>query len=345
MRVIDPDQVCDATAVLADGAQVQRPPGARRARRRPPAEHPARAAPRGRPVRLRPRVRRRDERQRGVARPAAAARARHGAAHREGRLVRYRVTGGLTERLLDVVSAGSWARSRCTRTGTATPRTPLGPTAGAGPREPRRYGGSRGPRVRPRGRRRGGARSRRDGGDRRRRVLPRRRGGAALVHHNPRIAGEFARPGAIRRYLCRELHALVAAGATVTVRASRQALAFDDPRLLRRARRGPLRPPGEEAVPVRPGADGAVARPAVALHRHARGVLPAPRAVHQLRDARRGVPRALPGRRGPGRAGVQMPAWHHRGPAGDGVSLVNIGVGPPTRRRSPTTSPCCGPTR
>jgi hypothetical protein len=27
-------------------------------------------------------------------------------AHREGRLVRYRLTGGLTERLLDVVSEG-----------------------------------------------------------------------------------------------------------------------------------------------------------------------------------------------------------------------------------------------
>jgi AMP nucleosidase len=31
---------------------------------------------------------------------------------------------------------------------------------------------------------------------------------------------------------------------------------------------------------------------------------------------------------GPDRDGVQMPAWHHRTPTGDGVSLVNIGVGP-----------------
>jgi AMP nucleosidase len=36
----------------------------------------------------------------------------------------------------------------------------------------------------------------------------------------------------------------------------------------------------------------------------------------------------FPDSEGPDRDGVQMPAWHHRRPDGDGVSLVNIGVGP-----------------
>src|SRR4051794_34120952 len=51
--------------------------------------------------------------------------------------------------------------------------------------------------------------------------------------HNPQITGEFARPSAIRRYLERELGALLILGATVTVRASRPATPLDDPALLR----------------------------------------------------------------------------------------------------------------
>src|SRR5206468_3538878 len=47
--------------------------------------------------------------------------------------------------------------------------------------------------------------------------------------HNPRLTGEFARTSAVRRYLHRELTALVRAGAQVTVRPSRAALPFDDP--------------------------------------------------------------------------------------------------------------------
>jgi AMP nucleosidase len=47
--------------------------------------------------------------------------------------------------------------------------------------------------------------------------------------HNPRISGEFARPRAIRRYLRRELTALLRRGAVITARPSRRALAFADP--------------------------------------------------------------------------------------------------------------------
>src|SRR5438105_4881894 len=51
--------------------------------------------------------------------------------------------------------------------------------------------------------------------------------------HNPLITGEFAHPQAIGHYLGRELRALLAMGAKVTVRPSRPAVALDDPALLR----------------------------------------------------------------------------------------------------------------
>ncbi|MDQ3988734.1 MAG: hypothetical protein M3291_05985 [Actinomycetota bacterium] len=117
--------------------------------------------------------------------------------------------------------------------------------------------------------------------------------------HNPRITGEFARPGALRRYLQRELTALLRAGARVTVRPARRALAFDDPdffaaldedRFGLRAKKLFLFGPERMALSLDRLSH---------LLRHARGGLRAPRAVHQLRDARRGVPGAVPGRGGP----------------------------------------------
>src|SRR5699024_1724689 len=47
--------------------------------------------------------------------------------------------------------------------------------------------------------------------------------------HNPWLAGEFARPAAIRWYLQRELTYLLRSGAVVTAAASRPALEFNDP--------------------------------------------------------------------------------------------------------------------
>jgi AMP nucleosidase len=38
----------------------------------------------------------------------------------------------------------------------------------------------------------------------------------------------------------------------------------------------------------------------------------------------------------------QMPAYHLKRHGHSGITMVNIGVGPSTPRRSPTTSPCCG---
>lgn len=146
--------------------------------------------------------------------------------------------------------------------------------------------------------------------------------------HIPRITGEFARPQAIRRYLRRELSALLRRGAAVSARPSRPALAFDDPgffpaldeeRYDLRAKKLFLFGPERMALSL----DRLMhytGTPAEAFERH---VLFTNYAMH-VEAFRERFPEA----EGPGRPGVQMPAWHHRTPAGDGVSLVNIGVGP-----------------
>lgn len=145
---------------------------------------------------------------------------------------------------------------------------------------------------------------------------------------NPHITGEFARPGAIRNYLRRELSALIRAGANVTVRASRRALPFDDP--------GFFAALGEDHVDLRGkklflfGPERMAlsldrlwhycGTPAESFQRH---ILFTNYAMYVESFRER-----FPGAEGPERPGVQMPAWHHRTPEGDGVSLVDIGVGP-----------------
>ena len=107
MRVIDPDQVCDATAVLADGAQVQYAAtvldalgDVHRLSILLALHHAGDLCVSDLAFAV------------GMSDSAVSHALRllraHGmvTAHREGRLVRYRVTGGLTERLLDVVSVG-----------------------------------------------------------------------------------------------------------------------------------------------------------------------------------------------------------------------------------------------
>lgn len=146
--------------------------------------------------------------------------------------------------------------------------------------------------------------------------------------HNPRLSGEFARPGAVRRYLRRELTALLARGAEVTVRPSRPALAFTDPaffaaldeeRFDLRAKKLFLFGPERMALSLDRLAHYC-GTPAESFERH---VLFTNYAMHVEAFRER-----FPAAEGPVRGGVQMPAWHHRTPAGDGVSLVNIGVGP-----------------
>jgi ArsR family transcriptional regulator, lead/cadmium/zinc/bismuth-responsive transcriptional repressor len=105
VRVVDPSQVCDARTVLADGAQLQRVAAIVDAL--------------GEPNRLSLLLALRHAGDLCVSDLAVAVGMSdssvshalrllrtHGmvSAHREGRLVRYRVTGELTERLLDVIS-------------------------------------------------------------------------------------------------------------------------------------------------------------------------------------------------------------------------------------------------
>jgi AMP nucleosidase len=145
---------------------------------------------------------------------------------------------------------------------------------------------------------------------------------------NPRLTGEFSRTHAIRRYLHRELAALLRAGARITVRPARPALPFDDPsffaaldedRVDVRAKKLFLFSPERMALSCdRLG--HYTGTPAESFQRH---VLFTNYAMHVEAFLER-----FPDADVPMRPGVQMPAYHHRTEAGDGVSLVNIGVGP-----------------
>lgn len=107
VRVIDPDQVCDATAVLADTAQLEQAAtvldalgDVNRLSILLALHHAGDLCVSDLAFAV------------GMSDSAVSHALRllraHGMvlAHREGRLVRYRVTGALTERLLDVVSDG-----------------------------------------------------------------------------------------------------------------------------------------------------------------------------------------------------------------------------------------------
>jgi AMP nucleosidase len=146
--------------------------------------------------------------------------------------------------------------------------------------------------------------------------------------HNPRLDGEFARAGAIRRYLCRELAALLRLGATITARASRPQPPFDDPaffaaldedRVDTRSKKLFLFSPERMALSI-DRIRHYTGTPAAAFQRH---VLFTNYAMHVEAFLER-----FPDADRPAREGTQMPAYHHRTEAGDGVSLVNIGVGP-----------------
>jgi AMP nucleosidase len=146
--------------------------------------------------------------------------------------------------------------------------------------------------------------------------------------HNPRITGEFACPYAIRRYLERELTGLLRRGAVVAARPSRAARAFDDPKLFAaldedrfdlRAKKLFLFGPERMALSIDRLAHYTGTR-AESFQRH---VLLTNYDMHV--DAFR---ERFADAEGPARGSVQMPAWHHRTPDGDGVSLIKIGVGP-----------------
>jgi AMP nucleosidase len=144
---------------------------------------------------------------------------------------------------------------------------------------------------------------------------------------NPRLVGEFSRTHAIRRYLHRELEALLRAGARVTARPARPALGFDDPSFFAAldedrvdARSKKLFLFGPERMGLSVDRLGHyTGTPAEAFQRH---VLFTNYAMHVEAFLERYPDAVRPDH------DVQMPAYHHPTDDGDGVSLVNIGVGP-----------------
>lgn len=145
--------------------------------------------------------------------------------------------------------------------------------------------------------------------------------------YNPVIAGELARPAALRGYLERELGALVSYGALLAVSASRPRLPIDDPALLRGADESTRDLKQKKLFLF------SAERMELSFERlvHYTGTDPADFQRHILltnydmhtEAFRERFPDAVCAR-----AGAQMPAFHAPQPRGDGVSLVNIGVGP-----------------
>ncbi len=107
VRVVDPDQVCDATAVLADTAQVQQAAAVLDALGDVNRLSILLALHHAGDLCVSDLAFAVGMSDSAVSHALRLLRA-HGMvlAHREGRLVRYRVNGGLTEKLLDVVSEG-----------------------------------------------------------------------------------------------------------------------------------------------------------------------------------------------------------------------------------------------
>jgi AMP nucleosidase len=146
--------------------------------------------------------------------------------------------------------------------------------------------------------------------------------------HNPTITGEFARPAAIRRYLERELAALLALGASIDIRPSRPALELDDPQLFAaldetdwdlRQKKLFLFGPERMALSLDrlrhyTGSPPETFEPYIIFTNYA---------MHIEAFVER-----FPHATGPVPHDVQMPAWHAPSDDGAGITMVNIGVGP-----------------
>ena len=150
--------------------------------------------------------------------------------------------------------------------------------------------------------------------------------------HNPLLEGEFASPGAIRWYLERELGRLAADGARISVSEGREALDLHDPRLgpavdetqwdLRRKKLF-LFAPERMALSI----DRLQHYTGTSAEMFQRYVLLTNYAWH-VEEFRAALPDCV----GPDSGGRQMPAWHYALPGNSGVTMVNIGVGPPNAK-------------
>lgn len=146
--------------------------------------------------------------------------------------------------------------------------------------------------------------------------------------HNPIIDGEFAKPKAYRWYLTREIKKLVLAGAEVTIDTERKAVPLNDPTLLDSL--------DEE--------DWDITQKKLFLFKAERIDISLNRLEHytgtHAEDFQRNIlftnydmhvevfREKYPDCVKPARKGVQMPAYHHKLPNNEGLTLINIGVGP-----------------
>jgi AMP nucleosidase len=146
--------------------------------------------------------------------------------------------------------------------------------------------------------------------------------------HNPNISGEFAKPRVFEWYLRRELQRLLQKNASIELRASRKKIALNDPVLFDNL--------DED--------EWDFTQKKLFLFRAERIDLSIDRLQHytgtSAEDFQRYVlftnydmhvdvfKKKFPDCVQPDRAGVQMPAYHHKRPDNMGITLVNIGVGP-----------------
>ena len=146
--------------------------------------------------------------------------------------------------------------------------------------------------------------------------------------HNPKISGEIARPSAYRWYLTRELLKLAMQGAEIEIEPSRARIDLNSPTLLKQIDESHLD----------------ITRKKLFLFGPERVELSIQRLTHYTgtnpEDFQRYViltnykmhmdvfETLFPDCEKPSRPDVQMPAYHHKTENSDGISIVNIGVGP-----------------
>jgi len=146
--------------------------------------------------------------------------------------------------------------------------------------------------------------------------------------HNPIISGEMARPSAYRWYLRRELLKLALQGADIQIEPSRARIDLNSPSLLKKIDESDLDITCKKLFLFGPE------RVELSIQRleHYTGTKPEDFQRYVLltnykmhMDAFETI---FPDCEKPCRLDVQMPAYHHKTDNSDGVSIVNIGVGP-----------------
>lgn len=146
--------------------------------------------------------------------------------------------------------------------------------------------------------------------------------------HNPTISGEITRPSAFRWYLRRELRKLAIQGAAIKMERSRERVELSSPKLLELIDESKLDITRKKVFLFGPErAELSIKRlehytgtDAECFQRH---VLLTNYQMHV--DA---FLEAYPDAIQPSRSGVQMPAYHHKDGDNNGITIINIGVGP-----------------